>query len=374
MKVLHVYKSFYPDSVGGVEQSILNLAVGCEVHGVYSEVFTLSRKPRSERFKNKGVFITQARTNFELASTPFSAEAVSKFKTIAPAFDLIHYHHPYPFCDIIKLSTCLKKPSIVTYHSDIVRQRLLKLIYAPLQAVFLNSVDRIVCTSDTYLRTSNTLQKYRSKTSPVPLGLDENSLPKPKTEVLLKWQKKLGQPFLLFLGVLRSYKGINTLLKAAKNLDSKLVIAGDGPELARLQRQSHKLNLGNIYFTGRVDEDDKVALLDLCTCLVLPSHLRSEAFGLVQVEASMRSKPLICTELGTGTSFVNEHNNTGLVVPPRNAYALSKAMNFMVGNPKIASRMGQNAYRRYKKLFSAERMCDQYVNIYDDVMATYLPK
>ena len=163
--------------------------------------------------------------------------------------------------------------------------------------------------------------------------------------------KKTEQPFFLFLGVLRNYKGVDTLLKAARGLNSKLVIAGDGPEFASLKSNAVALGLENVYFTGRITEDDKAALLELCQGLVLPSHLRSEAFGLVQLEAAMRSKPLICTELGTGTSFVNEHENTGLVVPPKNVDALRNAMNFMVYHPKIAARMGEEAHSRFTELF-----------------------
>ena len=218
------------------------------------------------------------------------------------------------------------------------------------------------------------MQKYRSKTTPVPLGLDEKSFPNASPEVIQKWQKKLEQPFFLFLGVLRNYKGVDTLLKAARGLNSKLVIAGDGPEFASLKSNAVALGLENVYFTGRITEDDKAALLELCQGLVLPSHLRSEAFGLVQLEAAMRSKPLICTELGTGTSFVNEHENTGLVVPPKNVDALRNAMNFMVYHPKIAARMGEEAHSRFTELFSAERMCNEYSRIYHEVIADYHTK
>lgn len=374
MRVLHVYKTFYPDSYGGIEQAICHLVHGGAAHGIVSEVFTLSHNPQPERFETNNVFVTQARTNVEFSSTPFSAQALAKFKALAPSFDLIHYHYPYPFGDVIKLFSGIKKPSIVTYHSDIIRQRLLKYLYAPVQSIFLNSVDRIVCTSDIYLKTSRTLQKYRDKTTSVPLGLDEKSFPNAGPEVIQKWKKELEQSFFLFLGVLRNYKGVGTLLKAARGLNSKLVIAGDGPEFASLKSNAQELGLENVYFTGRITEDDKAALLELCQGLVLPSHLRSEAFGLVQLEAAMRSKPLICTELGTGTSYVNEHENTGLVVPPKNVDALRNAMNFMVYHPKIAARMGEEAHGRFIELFSAERMCNEYARIYREVIAEYYAK
>ena len=263
------------------------------------------------------------------------------------------------------------KPSIITYHSDIVRQRWLKYIYFPLQAKFLNSIDRIVCTSDAYLESSPTLRNYRSKTLTIPLGLDEKSSQKASTDVSKKWRGALKGPFFLFLGVLRKYKGVGTLLEAAQGLNSKIVIAGDGPEFSRLKNKSLQMGLNNVYFTGRVSDDDKAALLDLCLGLVLPSQLRSEAFGLVQLEAAMRSKPLICTELSTGTSYVNVHGKTGMVIPPANASALRDAMNVLAQNPQLSGSMGCRARERFIELFTSERMCDSYSRVYQETIKFY---
>ncbi len=368
MKVLHVYKTYYPDSFGGIEQSIRHLANGCGVHGIHSEVFTLSPSPQAESIEYEGHRIHQAKANIQLASTPLSLSAFAKFADLAKQFDLIHYHYPYPFADLLKLATFVKKPSIVTYHSDIIRQRRLKYIYAPLQALFLRSIDRIVCTSEVYLKTSPVLKKYKYKTEAVSLGLDKRSFPVPTQKNLDKWLNLINQPFFLFLGVLRNYKGVRTLVDAASMTNANIVIAGGGPELDTLKKHAKSLKLENVIFTGQISEDDKAALLQLSTGLVLPSHLRSEAFGLVQLEAAMKAKPLVCTELGTGTSYVNEHENTGLVVPPKNPEALGNAMNFLTYHPAMAQRMGKEAEKRFKELFTAEQMCKHYARIYKDVV------
>jgi rhamnosyl/mannosyltransferase len=290
---------------------------------------------------------------------------------MAAEFDLINFHYPFPFGDMMSLFSDIDKPRIVTYHSDIVRQRFLKHIYAPEQHIFLQSVDRIICTSEQYLKTSKVLQQYKYKTEAVSLGLDRLKLPAPKAETLKHWMQKVPRPFFLFLGALRSYKGVETLISAAKDLDAQLVIAGGGPETEKLKQLAELIDLDNVTFTGRISEDDKAALLELCTALVLPSHFRSEAFGLVQLEASMRRKPLICTELGTGTTHVNEHDNTGLVVPPKNAAALHQAMTFMMQNPESAKTMGERAEQRYKRLFTADKMCAEYARIYTEVHDRY---
>lgn len=369
MRVLHVYKSYYPEDYGGVPQAIRHLVNGCADHGITAEVFTLSPNADDHPIQFEGHRVTQARTVLEAASTPLSIDAFSKFRDIAPQCDLIHYHYPYPFADLLGLFCGRSIPSIVTYHSDIVRQRLLKYAYYPLQTAFLHSVDRIVCTSTNYMKTSPVLQQFIHKTEAVSLGLDQASLPKASPEALSRWTNHSHEPFILFLGALRNYKGIDTLIAAAKGFNFKLVIAGAGKNLDQLKDIARKDGLTNVDFVGRIDENDKAALLELCTALVLPSHLRSEAFGLVQLEAAMKQKPLICTELGTGTSYVNEHENTGLVIPPEDVDALRNAMNFMMYHPEVAKNMGLAAEARFKELFTAKKMCENYTRIYHEVVA-----
>ena len=364
MRVLHVYKSFYHEDHGGIPQAIRHLANGCRKYGIKSEVFTLSRTASKDPISFEGCTVTEAQTTFEISSTPFSIQAFLKFRKLAPKFDLIHYHYPYPFGDLLYLFGAQSIPSIVTYHSDIVRQRVLKHPYYPLQTFFLNSVDRIVCTSKRYAETSSVLKKYNAKTEIVSLGIDKNKYSPPSPDTASKWAKKINSPFILFLGALRDYKGIDTLIRSAKGFNGKIVIVGKNEDF----KKNNINNINNILFTGNVDEDDKSALLQLCNALVLPSHYRSEAFGLVLLEAALMAKPLICTELGTGTSHVNIHNVTGLVVQPKNVDELRDAMNFLINNPEIAQNMGVAASNRFKKYFTAELMCENYARIYNDIL------
>ena len=199
--------------------------------------------------------------------------------------------------------------------------------------------------------------------------MNQKAFPKASQEALTRWTNNIAEPFILYLGALRSYKGLETLIEAARDFRFKLVIAGSGKNLDKLREMARNAKLNNIDFLGSIYEDDKAALLELCTALVLPSHFRSEAFGLVQLEAAMKKKPLICTELGTGTSYVNEHENTGLVVPPKDVDALLNAMNFMMYHPEVAKNMGIAAEARFKELFTAKLMCENYARIYKEVAA-----
>ncbi len=187
-------------------------------------------------------------------------------------------------------------------------------------------MSRIVASSPNYLATSNVLKKNAHKVVVIPYGLDKATYPQPTPEKLAFWRAQLGQKFFLFVGVLRYYKGLHILLEAAQGTPYPVVIVGAGPVEQELKAQAAQLGLSNVTFLGQLSDVDKVALLMLCYGVVFPSHLRSEAFGISLLEGAMYGKPMISSEIGTGTTFVNIGNETGLVVPPSDPAALRQAM------------------------------------------------
>lgn len=208
-----------------------------------------------------------------------------QFRELAAEADVVNYHFPWPFMDLVHFLTGMNKPSVVTYHSDIIRQRVLLKLYRPLMSRFLHSVDRIVAASPNYFSTSDVLRQYREKTRVITYGLDKDGYPKPAAQRLEHWREKLGPRFFLFVGVMRYYKGLHILLDALQGTDYPVVIVGAGPLQAELYAQAAALGLRNVHFLGRVDDEDKVALLQLSYAMVFPSHLRSEAFGISLLEA-----------------------------------------------------------------------------------------
>jgi rhamnosyl/mannosyltransferase len=211
----------------------------------------------------------------------------------------------------------------VSQLSDIVRQRLLRRVYAPLERVFLGSAAALVATSPNYANSSPVVQRWRQKSLVIPIGLDAAQFPVPDADRLAQWRQRAGGRFLLFLGVLRYYKGLAYLLEALAGSDVRMVVAGDGPEAATLQAQAQTLGLGErVTFVGRVSDEDKHALLTLCEGFVFPSHLRAESFGVSLLEAAAHGKPMISCEIDSGTSYINQDGETGLVVPPANPAAL----------------------------------------------------
>ena len=373
-RVLHFFKTYYPDSFGGIEQVIFQLCKGTARYGYTSEVLTLSPNAHEAPIEFSGHLVHQAQLDLQVASTGFSLSAFRKFSTLAKQADIVHLHYPWPFMDIVHFVTGHGKPTVVTYHSDIIRQKTLLKLYRPLKNRFLASVDRIVATSPNYLATSPVLNRYRDKIVEITYGLDKSTYPSPSPGLIAHWRSKLGERFFLFVGMLRYYKGLHILLDALQGTDYPVVIVGSGPVEAELKEHAARLGLKNIHFLGALPDEDKVALLQLCYAVVFPSHLRSEAFGISLLEGAMYGKPMISSEIGTGTSYINVNGETGIVVPPSDPAAFREAMRFLWDNPGTAAEMGRHAERRYRELFTAERMAVSYAELYKELLAKHSPR
>jgi rhamnosyl/mannosyltransferase len=368
MRVLHIYKSSLPESTGGVEQVIHQIASHSKKFGVESNVFSLSKQKNIKDINFNGYKIFRAKENFYIASTGFSFLAIFKYRKLVKSYDVLHYHFPWPFMDLLHFFLGIHKPTLITYHSDIVKQKFFLKIYQPLQNFFLKQADIIVATSPNYISSSKVLSLYRHKLRTIPLGLSFHDLPVPKNDLIYKWRQRLPAPFFLFVGVLRYYKGLDYLIDAASKTKANIVIVGSGPMESNLKMRTDKLGLKNIIFVGNVNEVDKIAILKLCYAFIFPSHLRSEAFGLALLEAAMYKKAMISCEIGSGTSFINLSNITGLVVPPKSPMALAKAMNYLLRYPQMNLKMGNEAFKRYKKLFTADNMVKKYSLLYKSLI------
>ncbi|QWD09496.1 glycosyltransferase [Polynucleobacter paneuropaeus] len=368
MRILHFYKNALPETIGGVEQVIDQIARGTGVLGVSNTVLALSNNPANFPTPMHGYELVTVKRDFELVSNGFSRQSLSVFKELATKADLIHYHFPWPFADLVHRWVSPKKPTVLTYHSDIIRQKLLLKLYRPLKQGFLRSVDHIVATSPNYLNTSGVLQSFSEKTSVIPIGLDQESYLKPDPSQIQYYQEHFGNRFFLFIGAFRYYKGLPFLIEAAKITPYPIVIVGSGPAEKELRALATKHQLKNVFFLGQVPEENKSALLAACYSIIFPSNLRSEAFGVSLLEGAMFGKPLISCEIGTGTTYINIDQLTGLVVPPSDPLALSNAMTWLWNHPDQVGEMGKKAYARYKELFTSKQMAQSYYELYQKLL------
>ena len=229
--------------------------------------------------------------------------------------------------------------------------------------------DRIIATSPKYIDTSPFLQNFRDKCSVIPLGIDIERFNNPDTSPAYEIRKRYdGSEILLFVGRLRYFKGLRYLIEAMEHIDARLLIIGTGPEESALKSMaSGKNSSGKIIFLGDVSDQELPAYYAASDIFVLPSSHRSEAFGTVLIEAMASGKPVISTELGTGTSFININGETGFVVSPRSPESLSLAIRNLLKDAELRLRMGRNARERAKE-FSRDITSESVLKLYREVL------
>jgi glycosyltransferase involved in cell wall biosynthesis len=364
LRVLHFYKSYFPDTFGGAETVINEIARSTANLGIETEVLSLSRSPAANSVYVDGHWAKKARLDFEYASTGFSLSVLGEFARRARSVDLVHYHFPWPLMDVAHFFARVRTPTVVTYHSDVVRQQRLLALYEPLMHRFLKSVTHIVGTSPNYRNSSPVLQRYSDKVSIIPIGARRPPTDGISDATKAAWHARLGERFFLFVGALRYYKGLSFLLDAAATTGYPVAIVGKGELSADLAEQVRRRSLGNVHMLGEVRETEKAALLESAYAFVFPSHLRSEAFGVALLEAAAFGRPLISCEIGTGTSYVNADGETGLVIAPADAGALAAAMTRLWEDRQLVERLGSSAQRRYERLFTVDLMGASYASLY----------
>ena len=371
LKALHVYRTYFPDPQGGMQEAIRQLCLATKAEGVSNTIFTLSPKPDPAEIIRPEGLVVRSRSWAAPASCDLGGvDALLRFRSTSLQSDVLHFLYPWPYADLMYRLTATKTPAVLTYVSDVVRQRWLGKAYAPMMWSTLRSMRAIVANCPAYVRTSQILSDpaIREKIRVIPLGIVEESYPTIGDETIFS---RLGleksEPYFLFIGVLRYYKGLHTLIQAAKQLKARIVIAGSGPEGDNLRALIEQMGVRNVLFAGQISDTEKVALLKNCRALVLPSHLRSEAYGMVLVEASIFGKPLISCEIGTGTSFVNMHEESGIVVPPEDAQALAIALETLLLEDKTAETLGRGARARYDQFFSGPALGRAYADLFREV-------
>ncbi len=378
MKILYIYKDYYPVK-GGIENYTRQLAEGMLERGHGVEVLATNPGFSSVNEVINGVPVLKAGRWLNVSSAPISPGLTLHYlkrllsnRVVQP--DIVHLQFPYPPAEVSWLFgsyiPLVHRPrTILTYHSDVVRQRRLLAAYRPFLRQVLRRVDMIVPTSPAYMHSSPFLQPVLDKCRVIPLGVDSLRW----SQATARQMPAISGPVILFVGRLRYYKGLSYLLAAMPDIlkDAHLVIVGSGPEEGSLRLQTTELNLNNrVHFVGEVSETDLPGYYAAADLFVLPACERSEAFGMVQLEAMAAGKAVISTELGTGTSFANQDGQTGLVVPPANPAALASAINQLLNATEWRLEMGQRGQARVQAEFSLPLMCSKLEALYLEALNT----
>lgn len=363
MKILHIYKDYFP-VLGGMENHIRWLAEAQAAAG--HEVTVLVTHPQHRTTDNveHGVRVIRAARLTTVASTPLSLAMPRLLRAQRP--DIAHLHFPYPPGEVSQWLFGHAGHTVMTYHSDVVRQKGLLRLYEPLMRRILQRVDRIIATSPQYAASSPYLRPLRDKITVIPLGIDVPRFQEPDRVEVRAIQQRFGAPLLLFVGRLRYYKGVQYLLDALPQVpEARLLIAGSGPMAQPWQAQAQALGLAErVFFLGDVADADLPAYYAAADVFVLPACERSEAFGVVQVEALASGTPIVSTELGTGTSYVNQEGVTGRVVPAGDAAALGGALRALLADPAQRHAMAAAARQRAAAEFSLPVMVTRVEALY----------
>ena len=152
MRVLHVYRTYFPDPPGGLQEAIRQIAMSAVPLGIEAQIFTLSPTPYPPTITRPEAIVIRKRSWLAPSSCDLGGpDAFREFRSLARTADLIHYHFPWPFADVLHLAIRPKTPAVMTYHSDIVRQRMMGMAYSPLMRRMLHSMSRILATSPAYV-------------------------------------------------------------------------------------------------------------------------------------------------------------------------------------------------------------------------------
>jgi glycosyltransferase involved in cell wall biosynthesis len=371
LKILHVYKDYYPPVKGGIENHLNLLCTGLKDRGVEVQVLVANTGNRFETETISGVHVVKAPQWGRFSSAPLTPTFSNYLRRFGESADIIHFQYPNPTAELAYLFSNLRKKLVVTYQSDIVRQNKLGMLYSPFRKIFLKRADKIIASSPNYIHSSEVLKKLKHKCTVIPLGIDINRFCSIGDGPMVAQIKKQNgkKPIVLFVGCFRYYKGLHLLISAMKTIDARLLLIGTGPEESKLRNLAQKNNLNDkIDFLGELPDEAVNAYYTACDIFVLPSHLRSEAFGIVQLEAMACKKPVVCSELSTGTSFVNQHQKTGLVVRASDSKALASAISYLLRNPEIRREYGENGLRRVAHTFTVDKMVEATKSLYHDVV------
>lgn len=367
---------YYPPHVGGIEFHMRDLAEGLVAHaGADVRALVCNGGPSRVEESVGGVEVVRLARAFEFASTPVSwgfSHAIREEARRADAPDVLHCHFPYPWGEISWLRSRVDTPTVVTYHSDIVRQKASLAAYRPFLERFLDGVDLIIATSPNMIEHSPYLRERAHKCRHVDFGLDVERIANDRAATARAEELRAeqgGRPVVLFVGRLVYYKGVEVLVRAMASVDADLVMIGRGPLEDEIRSLMAELGLGDrVRLIPSVDGDELAAWYHAADVFALPSIARSEAFGLVQIEAHAAGTPVVSTNLTTGVPYANLDGETGLIVPVGDHEALAHALNRILGDDDLRKRLGERARERALADFNIPRMVESTIAVYREAV------
>jgi rhamnosyl/mannosyltransferase len=372
MRVLHIGKF---DTFGGIERHLRLLAGGLHASGEAEVVVALcnDRAVTDEHLRDgyRTVRVASWGQVASVAVAPTFPLLVRRLHAERP-FDLVHLHFPDPLGHLASLTLPANVIRVATWHSDIVRQKTAYTLYRPLQQRFLARAAAVIAATPAHFSSSSQLPDLGQRAHVIPYGFDPSQLPDtPAAQDRLGalHEERAGRAAIFSLGRHVYYKGFEVLLRAMQSVEALLWLGGDGPLRPELQQLSIALGVqSKVRFVGAIPDSELRAYYAACDVYCMPSVARSEAFGLVQLEAMYMQRPVVSCALGNGVDWVNQNGCTGLTVPPSNVDALAGALRKLLTDTSLREAMGKAGSKRVAEVFAAKSMVENTLSLYNALL------
>jgi glycosyltransferase involved in cell wall biosynthesis len=371
------YSERYPYS--GLEVAAYNLALRMAKRGHEINVFTTAVDSKDSIEKYENITIYRYGTNFRIFNRNISFNML--FKSLKNEVDIVHVHLDESILAALLYAKRKKVPLVVTYHGDMIDtygkfiSKTLVYFYNKLVNKLLSYADVTISPSECYIGESKFLGKYRDKVVVIPYGMnvEEFAISYTKEESREKLGLSRNKNIILFVGVLGSHKGPDILIKAMQKIiksvsDVKLVFVGRGPLREELEIMSKKIGINeHVKFTGFIGSTFKKMLYyKSADIFVLPSTMRHESCGIVNLEAMACGVPIVASKIGGVPDVVKDGEN-GLLVPPKDSEALADAIIYLLENEDVRDKMGKNGRKRVKG-YSWEKIVEMTEKVYEGLI------
>ena len=384
LSICHLGK-FYPPAPGGIETHVQTLARAQAALGARVKVICINHANRAGRdvtWARYGATRTVEERDGEIDVTRLGRSACVARLDVVPGLphllrdlqysdiDVLHLHMPNPTMLVAAASLRLTIPLVITHHSDVVRQRLLRWAYRPFEKLAYSRAAAIACSSAGYADGSPLLQQHVEKLELLPMGLDLSAFANPSLRAIehaRELKRQYGEPIWLCVGRCVYYKGLSTAVNALTAVPGRLIIVGQGPLQRDLQEQARRRGVADrVIWWGYATQDELIGAYLAAKALWFPSTHRSEAFGLVQVEAMACGCPVINTQIpGSGVTWVSRNNETGLTIPVNDPHALAAAAKRLMEDRALHARLSSAAHERAMREFNQHAMAQRSLEIYE---------
>lgn len=371
MRVLHFAKYSFLRT-GGMERHVEVLTRALAARGVDVTVLSYdpsgTAAPRSE----DGVRVEPVPTLANVSSQSLAPRLVTRSRRLAheQRFDVVHQHWPDPFAHLAASMVPGRPAQVVSWHTDILRQRVLGPLYQTLAPLTLVRPDAVIGATHAHLKS---LQIARfappERCHVIPFGIDVRPFA-PTPQVLndagALRAKHGGGPLVFALGRHVYYKGFDVLIRAMAHVPAVLLLGGEGPLTPMLRQQATALG-AKVKLVGNIPEAQLPSYFYACDVFCLPSVVQTEAFGLVQAEAMACGKPLVNTALGNGVNELAPNDICALTVAPGDDDALAGALRKVLSESVTAMRLGAAGRNRVNTSFTVDAMAKETLALYETV-------